>query len=228
LGDGRILLIPYDRLDGTLIYDPATDTAINITDPLFNVPGGKSYFGGQLVYDGTVVILTPHNSSFGLRIDTDPPYSVNIADVINTSFSGNMDYAGAVLLPDGRVYFVPYNATTARIYDPVADTFSTPNGIFPGNAAYRNGVLMPDGRVCMPPFGPTNNRIAFYDPVTDTTMFSTGVGGFGFKFCSGTVLNDGTVFLAPYTEPNALFLNIGAQTSFSRTAVTGPLFCGGV
>lgn len=228
LSDGRIMLIPYERNDGTLIYDPKTDTIIDIIDSLFNIPGGKGFFGGQLVDDGTVVIMTPHNSTYSIRVDTGFPYSVNIADVLSSSFPGNMAYGGAVLLPDGRIYFVPHNANIGVIYDPVTDNFTNANGVFPGNAAYKNGFLLPDGRVCMPPFGPTENRIAFYNPATNTTMFSVGVGGFGFKYSAGTVLEDGSVIIAPYTQPTALFLNIGAQTSFSRPILTSPLFCGGV
>jgi hypothetical protein len=46
---------------------------------------------------------------------------------------------------------VPASATTARIYDPVTDTLSTPTGTYPGSGAYVGGALLPDGRVfCVP------------------------------------------------------------------------------
>jgi len=222
--DGKIMLIPFEKNNGTVVYDPVTDTIERISDTLFTSVNGKSFYSGQLLYDGTYVVLTPYNSTYSIRIETDYPYNVYTANALGAPFSGNGAYSGTVLLPDGRVYFIPYNATVAKIFDPVTDTFSTPNGVFPGNDSYRSGFLMPDGRVCMPPFGA--GKIAFYDPITNTTMFSQNVGGFAFKYSSGTVLQDGTIIIAPYTEPTALLLNIGAQASFSRAMVTGPLFSG--
>jgi hypothetical protein len=224
LADGKIMLIPFEKNDGTVVYDPVTDTVQRITDTLFTSVNGKSFYSGQLLYDGTMVVLTPYNSTYSIRIETDYPYNVYTANALGAPFPGNGAYSGTVLLPDGRVYFIPYNATTAKIFDPVTDSFTTPNGIFPGNDSYRSGFLLPDGRVCMPPFGA--GKIAFYDPVANTTLFSSNVGGFAFKYSSGTVLEDGSVIIAPYTEPTALFLNIGTQTSFSRAMVTGPLFSG--
>jgi hypothetical protein len=54
---------------------------------------------------------------------------------------------------------VPSSATTARIYDPVTDTLSTPTGTYPGSSAYFGGVLLPDGRVFCVPFSATTARI---------------------------------------------------------------------
>jgi len=59
-------------------------------------------------------------------------------------------------LPDGRVFCVPNNSTTARIYDPKTDTVTTPSGTYPGVASFGGGVLLPDGRVfCVPRFSTT-------------------------------------------------------------------------
>jgi len=62
-------------------------------------------------------------------------------------------------LPDGRVFCVPRNSTTARIYDPVTDTLITPSGTYPGSGAFNGGVLLPDGRVFMVPHNSTTARI---------------------------------------------------------------------
>ena len=70
---------------------------------------------------------------------------------------------GGVLLPDGRVFCVPFNSTSARIYDPVTDTLTTPAGTYPGNYAFVGGVLLPDGRVFCVPFTSTSARIAGAD-----------------------------------------------------------------
>ena len=84
------------------------------------------------------------------------------ADILTTptgTYSGGAAYAGGVLLPDGRVFCVPYSGTTARIYNPATDTLTTPTGTYPGNFAYHGGVLLPDGRVFCVPLNGTTARI---------------------------------------------------------------------
>ena len=67
---------------------------------------------------------------------------------------GNAAYVGGVLLPDGRVVFVPNYATTIGIFDPSTNAYSTIAGA-PGNDAYAGGVLLPDGRVVFVPYNAT-------------------------------------------------------------------------
>ena len=224
LGDGQIMLIPYERNDGTLIYDPVTDTVHDLMSSLFTSPNGKSFHRGQLVHDGTYVIFTPYNSTYSLRVETDYPYDVYKLDALGAPFIGNGAYSDAVLLPDGKVFFVPYNATTGVVYDPVKDKYTAVGGIFPGNNSYLDGFLLSDGRVCMPPYGASN--IAFYDPKTNTTLFSSNVGGLSLKYCSGTMLENGDAIIAPCMESDILRLSIGVQATFSRTLLTGPLYSG--
>ena len=75
------------------------------------------------------------------------------------TYPGSTAYLGGVLLPDGRVFCVPYSATTARIYNPTTDTLTTPTGTYPGSNAYAGGVLLPDGRVFCVPRDATTARI---------------------------------------------------------------------
>ena len=80
--------------------------------------------------------------------------AATVADELTTptgTYPGSNSFSGGVLLPDGRVYYVPFGSTTARIYDPVADELTTPSGTYPGSSAFTGGVLLPDGRVfCVP------------------------------------------------------------------------------
>jgi len=42
-----------------------------------------------------------------------------VSDTLSTpngTYPGNLSFSGGVLLPDGRVFCVPYNSATARIY----------------------------------------------------------------------------------------------------------------
>jgi hypothetical protein len=63
---------------------------------------------------------------------------------------------GGVLLPDGRVLFIPYNATTFCIFNPLTNTYNLIAGA-PGGGAYVGGTLLPDGRVILVPA--TNTKI---------------------------------------------------------------------
>ena len=102
------------------------------------------------------------------------------AAVIPTgTYPGGAAYVGGVLLPDGRVFCVPYNATTARIYDPATDTLTTPTGTYPGSGAYYGGVLLPDGRVfCVPRtattarIGCTRSHVALDSNITLSPFFN--------------------------------------------------------
>ena len=75
------------------------------------------------------------------------------------TYPGSAAFAGGVLLPDGRVFCIPANSTTARIYNPSTDTLTTPTGTYPGNFAFIGGVLLPDGRVFCIPYNSTTARI---------------------------------------------------------------------
>jgi hypothetical protein len=54
------------------------------------------------------------------------------------------------------VFCVPYNSTTARIYDPATDVLITPSGTYPGSGVFYGGVLLPNGGVfCVPRYSTT-------------------------------------------------------------------------
>ena len=76
------------------------------------------------------------------------------------TYPGSNAFVGGVLLPDGRVFCVPFSSTSARIYDPNTDTLSTPTGTYPGSSAFFGGVLLPDGRVFCVPYSSTSGAIA--------------------------------------------------------------------
>ena len=66
-------------------------------------------------------------------------------------------FAGGVLLPNGKVFCVPYSITTAAIYDPVTETVAIPAEKYPEwIGSFEGGVLMPNGKVfCVPSTYPT-------------------------------------------------------------------------
>ena len=117
------------------------------------------------------------------------------------TYPGSGAFAGGVLLPDGRVFCVPINSTSARIYDPVTNTLTTPTGTYPGSGAFAGGVLLPDGRVFCVPHSSTSARI--YDPATNTLTTPTGTYPGNFAFVGGVLLPDGRVFCVPHSSTSA-------------------------
>ncbi len=99
-----------------------------------------------------------------------------------------------VLMRDGRVFIVPYNAGTARIFDPSNGSVSTPAGTYPG--AY-TGVLLLDGRIFgVPKSGQTT--AVLYDPASNTASTSAATfPGTSNSFLGGVRLLDGRVFCIP-------------------------------
>lgn len=128
-----------------------------------------------------------------------------LADVTTTPSGTYSDaFTGGVLLPDGRVFCVPSNFSTARIYHPITDTVTTPSGTYPTIAGYRSffgGVLLPDGRVFCIPSGSTTARI--YNPVTDTLTTPSGTYPSSNAFSGGVLLPDGRVFCVPHNTTTA-------------------------
>lgn len=132
------------------------------------------------------------------------------------SYPGSNAFFGGVLLPDGRVFCVPSNITTARIFDPLSNLVSTPSVSFPGGGAFIGGVLLSDGRVFCIPYSSTSARI--YNPVTDSISTPTGTYPGTSAFWSGLILRDGRVFCVPFSSPSARIYN---PTNDSLTTPSG-------
>ena len=144
------------------------------------------------------------------------------------TYPGSSAFIGGVLLPDGRVFCVPLSSTSARIYDPVANSVSTPAGTYPGTGAFVGGILLPDGRVFCVPLQSTTARI--YDPVANTVSTPAGTYPGSSAFIGGVLLPDGRVFCVPYSSTSARIYDPVANT-VSTPAGTYPgtgAFEGGV
>ncbi len=140
---------------------------------------------------------------------------------MQATISVGSGYRGGVLLTDGRVFCVPNDATTAKIYDPVTTTTTVAGGSFPGAGAYLGGVLLPDGRVFCVPLQTTTARI--YDPVTNTTTVAGGSFPGGGAYVGGVLLPDGQVFCVPHHATTARIYDPVTNT----TTVAGGSFPGG-
>ena len=75
---------------------------------------------------------------------------------------GQYKYVGGVLLLDGRVLLVPFNADTIGLYNPQDNTFIKGPNVGSGQNKYVGGVLLPDGRVLLVPLNA--DTVGLYDP----------------------------------------------------------------
>jgi hypothetical protein len=138
------------------------------------------------------------------------------------TYPGTGAFFGGVLLPDGRVFCVPFLSTTARIYDPITDTLTTPTGTYPGTGAFAGGVLLQDGRVfCVPSYS-TSARI--YDQITDTLTTPTGTYPGTGAFFGGVLLPDGRVFCVPRSATRGAIANTRSHIWLDSNFTTSPFF----
>lgn len=82
----------------------------------------------------------------------------------------------SVLMPNGRVMFVPFNATRSITYNVDTDTYTVHSGSYPGGGAYNGACLMRDGRVFMGAYSSTKSRIFDFANNTSSIPAPTWAG----------------------------------------------------
>jgi phage-related protein len=148
------------------------------------------------------------------------------------TYPGSGAFIGGVLLQDGRVFCVPYNSTTARIYNPVTNILTIPGGTYPGAiafaGAFAGGVLLSDSRVFCVPYNSTTARI--YNPITNATTTPGGTYPGNIGLLGGVLLADGRVFCVPHNSTTARIYNpvTNATTTPNGTYPGNKAFAGGV
>jgi len=96
-------------------------------------------------------------------------------------------HKGSICLPDGRVLFVPNNASNAYIYAPFTNSFS----IGLPATGYNGGVLLPDGRVVFVP--ETATVISLYNASGNTLTTDLSATG----YAGGVLLPNRSVLFVP-------------------------------
>merc|ERR1740129_2240358 len=140
------------------------------------------------------------------------------------------NYHGGVLLPDGRVVFVPLGAASVGLYDPSTNEFTNgPSVTGSHNFKYFGGVLLPDGRVVFVPV--YTESVGLYDPSTNKFIVGPSTGPGNDKYRGGVLLPDGRVAFAPMRagsvglyDPSTDKFTSGPNVEWCRT---GPCKTGG-
>jgi hypothetical protein len=145
-----------------------------------------------------------------------------------TGAQGSSDYAGSVLLPDGRVLFVPHNASNVGFFNPGTGLFSSvsPSGLPATSNKFWGGVLVPNGNVVFIPSAISN--IGLFNPVSyQYSNIQVGASGSGAPpaiFAGGVLGPTGNVIMIPRDSENIAHFN---PTSLVMTNV-GPIAAQGV
>jgi alpha-tubulin suppressor-like RCC1 family protein len=135
---------------------------------------------------------------------------------ITTTLSGSTNYySDSILLPDGRLIFVPYNAPNVGIFNSSTNTFSLGAIISPeGEAKYAGGVLLPNGLIVFVPYSAAN--IGIYNPFENTFSVLTGNLTDTNKYYGGVLLQNGYVLFVPNNSQSIGIYNPYEQTYTTR------------
>jgi streptogramin lyase len=105
-------------------------------------------------------------------------------------------HAGGVMLPDGRVVFVPNSTSVIRIFNPYTNELTSISGTGT-EGGFNGGVLLPSGNVVFVPGSGSN--IGIFNPISSQY---TNVGPVGTSWAGGVLAPNGNVFFIPYNAAN--------------------------
>jgi len=236
LGAGNIASFQTSTNATALLITPSGQVGIGTTTPTttLTVTGGI-YYTDDVFKRGPYILPTPSNAT---TIQAWISATCNAASQPSRSWwatsqtpvygnvavgpRGSTDYGGSVLLPDGRVLFVPQNASNVGFFNPFTQTFSavTPTGFGGSSNQFRSGVLVPNGNVVFIPWNSSN--VGMFNPVTyaysNITVGAAAAGG-GFRFQGGVLGPTGNVIMVPRDSANIGVFN---PTTLTLTNV-GPI-----
>lgn len=144
---------------------------------------------------------------------------------------GSSDYSGSVLLPDGRVLFVPSNASNVGMFNPSTGLFSTItiSGLSTATGKFFGGVLLPNGNVVFVPRQSAN--IGMFNPVSYTYSNAVTIAGpSGTLFAGGALAPNGNVIFAPASSGNVGVYNptLGTYSNVGPNGTVATAFAGAV
>lgn len=244
--NGKIYCTPVSTAYGytgrtfMMVIDPNTNTVSSVGpfpgSPSMNTGGGILHPNGKIYY-------TPNQQTYGLifdpTTDTFTTYvpSAALGGKFNYNVGGNGQFSNAVLVPDGRIFFTPYNSSIVAIIDPslsVTDnnfvrTFSYPFSSLVSNNTYwpfLGGALAPNGKIYLSPGYAT--LIGIIDPKTETLSTFLGGAPAGLFGTSGShtqpiVTPNGKIFFVPTYANTAFFLNALNKNNWNINVCTNPM-----
>ena len=209
LPDGRVVFAPQGS-DAIGLYYPDTNKFVSAATKI-----GSEQFGGVCIPDGRVVFAPGKGSPNVLIYDP----ATNKCRAGAAHGQGGQAFTGTVLLPDGKVLFVPFDAGSIGIYDPVEDSIVLASVNNTAGAKFVSGVILPDGRVLLIPR--SSPAFGIYNPDDNSYTVKAAHNKGGNAFTGGVLAPDGrTVICEPYYS-NAVGKYDIATDTYSDIAVHG-------
>ena len=191
LPNGKVFMVPNNNSSNTLLYNPQTGGWENVNSSINGaftagclMPNGKVFMAPS-GYTGSTMIYNPDTNDF--------------EDALSNT--GGNSFNGAILLPSGKVFCVPYNyqagaAGLKLIYNPETNDFESISGTRPA-AGYSSGCLMTNGKVLMGAF--SRSDVQIYNPDTNELEAVSVTSDMGALGQYGAVsLADGRCFSLAY------------------------------
>ena len=221
--------------DGRVIFAPNASAAVGVFEPATNaftlVPIGAvvEFEGGALANDGRVVFAPAADHSlvgvFDPETDTFESVVSETTTAETIAFGASRPFVGAARLGDGRIAFVPYQATFVMVFDPATGTSATHDlpaplgdatiGKFAGAAATPDGcvVFAPSaadaaGRFCVDGASASGFALELVALASDSPLL-----GLPDKFSGAVATERGDVIFAP--------LLADATVTYERERVSG-------
>ena len=114
-------------------------------------------------------------------------------------------YMGGVLAPNGKIYFVPSDASQILELNPTTNTTQLVGSIFTETAKWNGGVLAPNGKIYFAPYNAS--QILELNPTTNTTQLVGKAYTETAKWAGGVLAPNGKIYFVPSTASQILELN---------------------
>jgi hypothetical protein len=190
-------------------------------------------------WSGTPMVIGPDGRiwSFGTNADNRiynfNPYTNRTTSYTSGASVGN-GIIGALVLPDGRIFFPPFFSQSLYTLNPVTGVFTSylqPAG-WPNGANCGGGCLMVDGNVWVNPYGVVGNALVFNTSTNTVSNLVSTLGTNGYLGCTtdptGNVvapnLNGGLGIYNPY---NGQFSTVSTASGYwgCKVLPTGNVIC---
>ena len=148
--DGNVFCKFTEKTWGYSIYNPLTNLRGADFANHEYATNSPSYGKGVLCADKKTIVFPPRNWKQPLIYNSQAnTFNITSAweeEIITVTTNR---YLGGTLLPDGRVFFPPYHAEYAAIYNPLDDSVQKITTVFSGGStpAYNGAYLLPNGKI---------------------------------------------------------------------------------
>lgn len=200
----------YDTTSTTGHVIDATDSTSSTTGAAVITTGcgigGNLFCGGDQVIENYGTLTVPGCYQGSIFSD---PTSLQTT-LINTGNVATNKWRGGVLAPNGLIYFVPFNATTVGVLNPLTHTFTTFGNISGASNAFQGGVLSTNGNIyCIPT---DYTKILKIDPRTNTISFITSAILSTPNWRGGVLARNGKIYCMPRTHTQVLIIDPSTDT----------------